>query len=137
MKAEMTQERLDYLRNTKPPKIIVQGFLVQEGKRVNFNDLKCDARGYESGDYFRIRHLTKKGYYSKKAIHIEGLEQRLEKIPNLDRYAIILTDEEYEKLKSVYDVEGKIFQTEDQRIRSANASAMVFLAQRIDFHDRG
>ena len=134
---EMTKERLEFLKANRPATIIVGGGNIKNGI-VNFNRLNVKAsNGKES---FVMYHLTEKGYYSNKAINIEGLNERLEviKFPNgSQRYVIVISDSEYEALKEVYDVTGKIWQTENQRARSAQASAMVFLAQRIDFHDRG
>ena len=134
---EMTKERLEFLKVNRPAHIIVNKCSIKKGL-VDFNWLNVKARN--GNECFVMNHITEKGYYSKKAINIEGLSERLEiiKFPNGSRrYVIVISDNEYEALKKVYNVKGKIWQTENQRARSEKASAMVFLAQRIDFHDRG
>lgn len=131
----MSRERIEFCQSNKLPAITSLGW--DKGlTQPNINGAKLvyfiDGKEHTT----KIQHLTKGGYFSKKAINMFNID-RVER--PTDRKSIIHLDES--ELQFILDnytnLDGKIFQTEGERVRTEKASAMVKLASMIDFHDRG
>jgi len=135
---KMTKERLEWLKANRPPIITLNnGNKIKAGK-LNVRDAMVDFEN----NYFKLHHLTEKGYNSKKPLFIDLLTiDRIEfcRLENedFDRRFIVLTDEEAKYLKENFSQFGKIYQTPEQKARIEKMAGMRALAERIDIHDRG
>jgi len=106
----MTPERFKYLTDKKPMAI---GSIRIIKAGVDINGGHLEAWGRIEIKNWRIQHLTKGGYYSKKPLIIFDFD-RVEKLPN-GRLIIVITDEEGKNIANNFcDLDGKIFKTEHQ-----------------------
>jgi len=82
---------------------------------IDFNDAKLDT---PTGQHY-LQHLTEKGYYSKKPLHID-FEYKYFNDGGVD--CLIVSEKTANFLfKNYTNLGGKIFQTYEQRKRTENA----------------
>ena len=106
----MTPERFNYLTDKKPMAI---GSIRIIKAGVDINGGHLETWGRIELNNWRIEHLTKGGYYSKKPLTIFDFD-RVEKLPN-GRLIIVITDDEGKNIANNFcDLDGKIFKTEHQ-----------------------
>ncbi len=132
----MTEERKQLLKLNRPP--VIKGFILINGF-IDINGAILEYKDANGGIIqHRINSLTNGGYYSKKSIYVDWINQNRIEYPVANRPIIILTQDECNYLLELFPkADGKIFRTEKQKAQADKMWGLIALAQKIDIHDRG
>ena len=117
----------------------MKAIIYVKGKDKNgLLDLKtCSIYNGNMEDIKRLSHLTEKGYYSQKPLYIDfATNDRIKQAPQ--GLYIELSDAEYKYLLENFTSKGKIFQTQEEKLKTAKAVGdLAWCSAMKDPYDRG